>query len=115
MTEEHMKAKVRWFRTLDTKDPVYEGTIKDDTILEKEEMTHSRMEKHVHMQCQEAMTEGCGLAPEDMNDNFNIVQNSRYGWVPHTLIFKWLADGWGDMLTHEIFWNMMLHTKNDKE
>eukprot|EP00972_Heterocapsa_arctica_P034105 5020585-Heterocapsa_arctica.AAC.1 len=42
-------------------------------------------------------------------------QNSRFGWMPHTLIFKWLQDAWGDMLTPEMFWNMMLHTKNEKK
>eukprot|EP00972_Heterocapsa_arctica_P065016 9596745-Heterocapsa_arctica.AAC.1 len=77
-------------------------------------MTHTMMEKHVHQQCQQAMTEGCGLAPEDMDDKLNIVQNSRFGWVPHTLIFKWLEDVWGKTLTLEMFWNMMLHTKNEK-
>eukprot|EP00972_Heterocapsa_arctica_P009986 1467943-Heterocapsa_arctica.AAC.1 len=47
------------------------------------------------MQCLEALTEGYSLAAKAMNDKFKIVENSRYGWVPHTLIYKWLVDMWG--------------------
>eukprot|EP00972_Heterocapsa_arctica_P114001 16440208-Heterocapsa_arctica.AAC.1 len=49
-----------------------------------------------------------------MNVKFKMVDNSRFGWVPHTLIFKWLKDMWGDNMTDKVFWNMLLHTKNEK-
>eukprot|EP00972_Heterocapsa_arctica_P020348 3002956-Heterocapsa_arctica.AAC.1 len=64
-------------------------------------MSHSMMESHAHTQCQEALTERYSLAAKDMNVKFRIVENSRYGWVPHTLIFKWLKDMWGDHMTNE--------------
>eukprot|EP00972_Heterocapsa_arctica_P086826 12798458-Heterocapsa_arctica.AAC.1 len=48
-----------------------------------------------------------------MDVKFKIVENSRYGWVPHTWIFQWLKDMWGEPMTKEIDWNMLLHTKNE--
>eukprot|EP00972_Heterocapsa_arctica_P041222 6077465-Heterocapsa_arctica.AAC.1 len=95
-------------------DAVLQGVIKDDTILDKEEMTHTTMEKYGHQQCQKAMTE-MGLTQEDIDDNLKVDHNSRYGWVPHTLLFKWLQGLWGEAFTSEMFWNMMLHTKNEKQ
>eukprot|EP00972_Heterocapsa_arctica_P013948 2054913-Heterocapsa_arctica.AAC.1 len=68
---------------------VLQGVLTDDTILDKEEMTHTTMEKAGHQQCQKAMTE-MGMAPEDIDGNLMINQNSRFGWVPHTVLFKWL-------------------------
>eukprot|EP00972_Heterocapsa_arctica_P032329 4765798-Heterocapsa_arctica.AAC.1 len=98
MTEEHMRLIVRWIRNLEEEDPVFEGAIKEDMILDKEETEHTMIEKCAHQQCHLAMTDA-GFAPENMDDKLKMAQDSRFGWMPHTLIFKWLAEVWGKAFT----------------
>eukprot|EP00972_Heterocapsa_arctica_P017855 2638031-Heterocapsa_arctica.AAC.1 len=62
-----MTGIVRWIRKKDLTDPIFASAITDDTILEKEEMEHSMVEKHANTQCLEALTEGYSLAAKDMN------------------------------------------------
>eukprot|EP00972_Heterocapsa_arctica_P081190 11964849-Heterocapsa_arctica.AAC.1 len=46
---------------------------------------------------------------------FDVVANSRYGWVPHGAISNWCKKLWKEVLTEQMFWHMILHTKSDKE
>eukprot|EP00972_Heterocapsa_arctica_P048315 7125393-Heterocapsa_arctica.AAC.1 len=46
---------------------------------------------------------------------FDVVNNSRYGWVPYGVIYHSCKIIWKDTLTEHMFWNMILHTKNDNE
>eukprot|EP00972_Heterocapsa_arctica_P075798 11179948-Heterocapsa_arctica.AAC.1 len=46
---------------------------------------------------------------------FDVVNNSRSRWVPHGAIYHRCNKVWKDVLTEQMFWHMILHTKKDKE
>eukprot|EP00972_Heterocapsa_arctica_P079613 11731959-Heterocapsa_arctica.AAC.1 len=56
-----------------------------------------------------------GMAGEGLAATLRANENSRHGWVPHTLIFNWLQEVWEDAWTPDIFWNMILHTRNENK
>eukprot|EP00972_Heterocapsa_arctica_P087643 12924580-Heterocapsa_arctica.AAC.1 len=69
-------------------------------------------EKTGHEQCQKALL-SMGLVTDGIEAKLKADQNSRHGWVPHTAIFNWLQELWEDQWTQDMFWNMLLHSKND--
>eukprot|EP00972_Heterocapsa_arctica_P099735 14714803-Heterocapsa_arctica.AAC.1 len=62
-------------------------------------MEHNFAERQAHAQCLEALTEGYHGTTKERKDKFNLVDNSRYGWVPHAALYAWLKSMWKDLLT----------------
>eukprot|EP00972_Heterocapsa_arctica_P031854 4693358-Heterocapsa_arctica.AAC.1 len=84
-------------------------------------MEPTNFEKNMHKRCLDAMTNGIqGHLQERpaMENKFNVVENSRFGWVPFGAIFHWcqqqhmLETKEQGVFTEARFWNMILHTKN---
>eukprot|EP00972_Heterocapsa_arctica_P022163 3261012-Heterocapsa_arctica.AAC.1 len=81
-------------------------------------MEHTEPEKQVQKQCYDALIgryHGQNEERRTPGYMFQVANNSRYGWVPHGAIFNWCKKIWKNALTEHMFWNMILHTKNDKE
>eukprot|EP00972_Heterocapsa_arctica_P026382 3884214-Heterocapsa_arctica.AAC.1 len=91
-----------------------QGLVKDEALLDKEETKHSMLEIKGHQQVQEALL-AIGMKAGGMESALQVDDNSRHGWVPHTLIFNWLQDAWAGVWTPEVFWNMIIHTKSENQ
>eukprot|EP00972_Heterocapsa_arctica_P023173 3412773-Heterocapsa_arctica.AAC.1 len=48
MSEEQMRHIIQWIKTMRDTDPLMQGVIKDDVILDKEEIKHGQMETAGH-------------------------------------------------------------------
>eukprot|EP00972_Heterocapsa_arctica_P004867 721288-Heterocapsa_arctica.AAC.1 len=73
--------------------------VEDDTILQKAPMVHSMVE---NLQCYDALIGGYhGNREENKYPGykFDLVANSRYGWVPHRTIYNWCKKKWEEALT----------------
>ncbi len=111
-----MRHITAWVRTLLPDDPAFKIPVEDDTILQMAPMEHNMVEKLVQKQCYDALVGGYhGIKEEKKHPGykFDLAANSRYGWVPHGAIYDWCKKKWAEALTEQIFWNMILHTKND--
>jgi hypothetical protein len=111
MEEEHMRNIIRWLHKLSDTDPLLLGAIKDEKILDMEEINHGQIEIAGHKQVQDALM-GMGN-PETGTKALAANTNNRHGWVPHTLIYDWLQDLWEKHWTPANFWNMILHSKQE--
>ena len=111
MSEEQTKNILRWLNKLNDTDPILQGVMEDEEVLYTEHK-NSMLSTNGHKQLQEAL-QGMGLPETGGAAKLNANQNSRHGWVPHTLIYSWLQETWQGLWTPEDFWNMILHTTNE--
>eukprot|EP00972_Heterocapsa_arctica_P003121 464610-Heterocapsa_arctica.AAC.1 len=114
MTDGEMAGIIRWMRALELTNPIFGYSVLDEAILEQEEMEPNFVERQAQQQCFEALTEGYHGSTKERKDKFNLVDNSRFGWVPHAALYDWLKSMWKEVLMDVMFWNLLLHTKSDK-
>eukprot|EP00972_Heterocapsa_arctica_P092702 13670845-Heterocapsa_arctica.AAC.1 len=65
-------------------------------------MEHNYAEKQAQVQCYEALIDeyhGTTKEKKEQGYKFNLVDSSRFGWVPHAAIYAWLKSMWTDSLT----------------
>eukprot|EP00972_Heterocapsa_arctica_P116321 16452366-Heterocapsa_arctica.AAC.1 len=96
LSDQHLGNIATWARKLHFKSPdhsIFGYRVLDDMILTTGEMDHSFMEKQAHVQCHDALSDGHQGKEKDKKEpgyKFDMISNSRYGWVPHSMIYGWL-------------------------
>eukprot|EP00972_Heterocapsa_arctica_P005026 745846-Heterocapsa_arctica.AAC.1 len=91
--------------------------LKDETVLKAMATEQTMLEEAIQKSCFDAITHGRhGRNAEKKTPGamFDMNKNSCFGWVPDGAIMEWLKEKWGVPLTEQMFWNLILHTKNDK-
>eukprot|EP00972_Heterocapsa_arctica_P067071 9898366-Heterocapsa_arctica.AAC.1 len=72
-----------WILTLDANSMAKQIQVQDDKSLKAPEMEHTEFGRKVHKQCYDALTNGMqgNLQEKQAMDNkFDVVENSRFGW-----------------------------------
>eukprot|EP00972_Heterocapsa_arctica_P005936 874598-Heterocapsa_arctica.AAC.1 len=90
----------------------------DEGIFYKEEMEHTEEEKAAQLQLHDALIGGFhGIRHEKWTPEyiFRLETRSRHGWVTHASIYAWLKTYAAMDMTLEVFWNIVLHTRGDKD
>eukprot|EP00972_Heterocapsa_arctica_P026857 3951619-Heterocapsa_arctica.AAC.1 len=107
-----------WYPTLDKDSAAHMVRLLDNNFFKIEEGVHTALEQAIQKCLFDAIANGYhGRAEEKKTPGyaFNLTKFARFGLVPHGAIFDSLIRIWGDARTETMFWNIILHTKNDRE
>eukprot|EP00972_Heterocapsa_arctica_P091623 13514899-Heterocapsa_arctica.AAC.1 len=90
MTTEQATNIRSWAQNFLTDDPAYLIRLENYTLLKMRQMEHTEAERQIQKQCYDAMINGYHGHKEEKKTPghmFDVVENSRYGWVPYGAIY----------------------------
>jgi hypothetical protein len=110
-----------WLRSRFMKNVDYTYMLRDDSVFEVQPYELNWKEGKAQTKLYDALTNGFhGNRIENENQvgyRFRLEDHNFQGWVPHAYIQAWMGEhsGLGKDMTDEVFWNIVLNTKGNKD